>query len=256
MIPLLAIEDVDKVYESKRGAVSALSAIDVEVDAGEFVCLLGPSGCGKSSLLRMIAGLESITSGRITLHDAPVHRGDHRVVMVWQDFALMGWRTVRANVEFGLEVRGMSRAKRRERSDAMISLVGLGSFQGHYPSELSGGMRQRVGLARALAVDPEVLLMDEPFGALDAQTRLLMQEQLLSIWEQAKKTIVFVTHSIEEAILLADRIVVFTKAPGRVKEVVPVTLPRPRIQEEIRENPSYNSLYKRLYRSLHEESVF
>jgi NitT/TauT family transport system ATP-binding protein len=252
---VLTIAEAYKIYPPRRrggDAMMALQHVSFDVKSSEFVAILGPSGCGKSTLLRAAASLEPLTSGTIFLNNDTVRRGDTRMIMVWQDFGLFEWRTVRRNIEFGLEIKGIPASRRRALAEKYIDLVGLSKFTESYPEELSGGMKQRVGLARALALDPEVLLMDEPFGALDAQTRLIMQEELLRIWDASRKTILLVTHSIEEAILLADRVVVFTARPGRVKEIVPITLPRPRTPD-MRSHPSFLQLYAHLNQLVREE---
>lgn len=222
------VRHLGKVFHRDDKAVVALRGFDLEVQDGEFVCLLGPSGCGKTTVLRIVAGLERTTSGRVFVHRKPVKGSGGDRGMVFQEFALFPWRSVRKNIEFGLEMKGMSEAERAKISSDLIDLVGLKGFEDAHPSELSGGMKQRVGIARALANNPEVLLMDEPFGALDAQTRNLMQKELLRIWSATKKTILFVTHSVDEAVFLADRIVVMTARPGKVREIIQVDLPRPR----------------------------
>jgi NitT/TauT family transport system ATP-binding protein len=208
------------------GGIVALDGIDLEVTAGEFVCLLGPSGCGKSTLLNAIAGFTRPSAGEILAFGKPVEKPEPARAMVFQEYALFPWMTVRENVAFGLEIRADPQA--REKADALLDKLALRGFGDRYPKDLSGGMRQRVALARALALDAPMLLMDEPFGALDALTRRSMQDELLRIWTELKQTIVFVTHGIEESLLLADRVVVMTYRPGTVKEIVRVTLPRPR----------------------------
>ncbi len=235
----IGIKGLSKSFSKDRRTVVALEGFDLEVAHGEFVCLLGPSGCGKTTVLRIVAGLEGKTDGSVA-----VNRGGHSGGptseltevsgagrdrgMVFQEFALFPWRSVRKNIEFGLELAEVPEQERGLISKKLIDLVGLKGFEDAYPRELSGGMRQRVAIARALANDPEVLLMDEPFGSLDAQTRNLMQKELLRIWAAAKKTVLFVTHSVEEAVFLADRIVVMTARPGKVREIIPVPLARPR----------------------------
>ena len=221
----IQIERVSKSYT--EGAL-ALDEVSLELSENSFTCLLGPSGCGKSTLLNMIAGFIEPTTGYILVDGREVtHAGADRGV-VFQEYALFPWRTAIENVEFGPMVQGVSRAERRATARAYLSLVALAEHENKYPRELSGGMKQRVAIARALANHPSVLLMDEPFGALDAQTREVMQEELLRIWEQDKKTVVFVTHSISESIFLADRIVVMATQPGTIKEIVDVALPHPR----------------------------
>jgi NitT/TauT family transport system ATP-binding protein len=224
----IEIQHLVKVFQRNDKTVVALQGFDLEVQDGEFVCLLGPSGCGKTTVLRIVAGLERATSGRVLVHRKRVMGSGGDRGMVFQEFALFPWRSVRKNIEFGLEVKGLPEEKRAKISSNLIDLVGLKGFEDAHPSELSGGMKQRVGIARALANNPDVLLMDEPFGALDAQTRNLMQKELLRIWSATRKTILFVTHSVDEAVFLADRIVVMTARPGKVREIIPVNLPRPR----------------------------
>jgi len=224
----LRMEHLGKVFIKGKREVKALDDFNLDVRGGEFVCLLGPSGCGKTTILRILAGLESSTSGKVLLKGKPVASSGPERGMVFQEFALFPWRTARKNIEFGLEVKGVPEAKRREISSKYIDLVGLKGFEDAHPKELSGGMKQRVGIARALANEPAVLLMDEPFGSLDAQTRNLMQKELLRIWSARKKTVLFVTHSVEEAVYLADRIVVMTARPGKVREIIDVPLSRPR----------------------------
>jgi NitT/TauT family transport system ATP-binding protein len=225
----VVIDDVSKTYTDGRGRpVPALAGVSVTVEAEEFVALVGPSGCGKSTLLSIVAGLLAPSEGAIYIDgpaDAPA-----TTAMVFQEFALFPWRTVQRNVEFGLEERGVARAERSRRARRYIELTGLAGFEHRYPHELSGGMRQRVGIARALAVEPAVLLMDEPFSALDAQTRWLMQEELLAVWEQTRKTILYVTHNIQEAVYLADRVIVLSRRPGHVLADVPIELKRPRTE--------------------------
>jgi NitT/TauT family transport system ATP-binding protein len=224
------VEGVSKTYTDRRGhQVEALAGVTLVAEAEELVAVVGPSGCGKSTLLNMVAGLLPPSAGTIAFEGA-LPPGRPPTAMVFQEFALFPWRTVAANVELGLEEAGVPAAARREIAGRFIALTGLGGFERKYPHQLSGGMRQRVGIARALAVDPAVLLMDEPFSALDAQTRQLMQEELLSIWERTRKTILYVTHNIHEAVWMADRVVVLSRRPGRVLEVVPVELERPRTE--------------------------
>jgi NitT/TauT family transport system ATP-binding protein len=225
---MLTVENLNKTYISHGSATAALVDINLRIEEGEFVCLLGPSGCGKSTLLKIIAGLIPATSGRLTINGKPVNGPGPERAVVFQDYALFPWMTVRDNVEFGLEARRLPVAERSEISSRLLKVVGLSDFTERFPHQLSGGMKQRVSIARALAVDPSLLLMDEPFGALDAQTRQLLQDELLRIWREYRKTVVFVTHSIEEAIYLSDRIVVMTARPGRVKQIVMVPEPRPR----------------------------
>jgi NitT/TauT family transport system ATP-binding protein len=225
---MVNVEKLGKRYTSRDMDVEALCDIDLDINDGEFVSLLGPSGCGKSTLLRIVAGLLPATSGRISVDDKVVTGPGPERAVVFQDYALFPWMTVRENVEFGLESRDVPRAERRATSTELLSVIGLTEFSERYPHHLSGGMKQRVSIARALAVDPSLLLMDEPFGALDAQTRRTLQDELLRIWSAYRKTVIFVTHSIEEAIYLSDRIVVMTARPGRIKAVIAVQEDRPR----------------------------
>ncbi len=228
----LRIEDLGFTYVSPKGEeIVAIEQVDLEVEGGEFVCLLGPSGCGKSTLLFIVAGLLRPARGKVFLNRVPLHEVDDlygRISVVFQEYALFPWLSVRDNIEFPLRIRGWPAGRRRAQVEKFVEMVNLGPWAKKKPSQLSGGMKQRVGIARALALDPELLLMDEPFAALDAQTRSLMQEELLNIWQREAKTVLFVTHSIPEAIYLADRIVVMTSHPGRVKAVIEVVEPRPR----------------------------
>jgi len=224
----IEVRGLSKVFTKEKRKIVALEGMDLEVGDGEFVCLLGPSGCGKTTVLRIVAGLEPATKGEVVVQGRRVESAGPERGMVFQEFALFPWRTVRRNIEFGPEIRGVPEQERHRMSSKLIDLVGLEGFEDAHPDELSGGMRQRVGIARALANEPTVLLMDEPFGSLDAQTRNLMQKELLRIWSATRKTVLFVTHSVDEAVFLADRIVVMTARPGKVREVIPVNLPRPR----------------------------
>ena len=224
----VVIDDVSKTYDAGRErTVPALEKVSLAVESQEFVALLGPSGCGKSTLLNIIAGLLAPTSGAVHF-EGERHPGQPPTAMVFQEFALFPWRTVQTNIEFGLEELGVDATHRAREARRLIELTGLDGFESKYPHELSGGMRQRVGIARALTTGPKALLMDEPFGALDAQTRGKLQDELLSIWEKQRTTVLFVTHSIDEALLLADRVLVFTPRPGRIAADIKVDLPRPR----------------------------
>jgi NitT/TauT family transport system ATP-binding protein len=235
-----------------RGPVRALQNFDIDIAEGEFLSIVGPSGCGKSTFLNVLLGLIRPDSGDIRMSGQPIAGPGTDRAMVFQEFGLLPWRTVQANVELGLELKGMGSDARRAVSKPLIEMIGLNGFEGHFPHELSGGMKQRVGLARALATDPNVLLMDEPFAALDAQTRDLMQVELLRIWSQAKKTVLFVTHQIEEAIYLSDRVMVMTKRPGRAKKIFPIELPRPR-DYEMRVTPEFNELKLQIWNELKDE---
>jgi NitT/TauT family transport system ATP-binding protein len=226
----LAIRDLSRVFVTGTGEqVPALQGINLTVEDKEVLCILGPSGCGKTTLLRIIAGLDTPTTGSILVDGEELSGPSRRIAMIFQEYSLFPWRTVLDNVAFGLEVLGRGKEDRLATARQYLELVGLSSFEKNLPYELSGGMRQRVAVARALAIEPAALLMDEPFGALDAQTRNLMQMELQEIWKKTRKTILFVTHSVDEAVFLADRIVVLTERPGRIREIVPVKkCPHPR----------------------------
>ncbi len=226
--PAIRARGVRKVFSAGGREVVALDGIDLDVAPGEFVCLLGPSGCGKSTLLNAVAGFSLPTSGELTALGRPVTGPGPERAMVFQEYALFPWMTVERNIAFGLEIAGAAPARQREVVDALLAKLGLSDFRDRFPKDLSGGMRQRVAIARVLAIDSPMLLMDEPFGALDALTRRSLQDELLRIWAELKKTVVFVTHGIEESIYLADRVVVMTYRPGTVKRIVPVALSRPR----------------------------
>ncbi|HEY7663461.1 MAG TPA: ABC transporter ATP-binding protein [Xanthobacteraceae bacterium] len=235
-----------------RGPVRALRGFDIDIGEGEFLSIVGPSGCGKSTFLNVLLGLLRPDSGELTMRGRRIAGPGSDRAMVFQEFGLLPWRTVQNNVELGLELKGVAAVARRKISARLIEMVGLIGFETHYPHELSGGMKQRVGLARALATDPDVLLMDEPFAALDAQTRDLMQVELLHIWQAARKTVLFVTHQIDEAIYLSDRIMVMTKRPGRAKKIFAVDLPRPR-DYEMRVTPRFNDLKLEIWHTLKDE---
>ncbi|MDR7555243.1 MAG: ABC transporter ATP-binding protein [Armatimonadota bacterium] len=235
------------------GAVLALDRVTLDVYENEIACLVGPSGCGKTTLLRALDGLLPLSAGQITIDGAPVTGPPPNVAMVFQHFGLFPWKTVKANAAYGLKLAGAPRDVIEARVQRVLRLVGLEGFEHVYPYQLSGGMQQRVGLARALAMAPEILLMDEPFAALDAQTRELLQEETLRILEEERKTIVFVTHSIDEAILLGDRVIVLTARPGRVKQIVPVPFARPRRLAAIRADPAFGELRTRLWELLRQE---
>jgi NitT/TauT family transport system ATP-binding protein len=249
--PAIRIRDLRKVFTAGGREVVALDGIDLDVAPGELVCLLGPSGCGKSTLLNAIAGFSPPTRGTVVANGRPVAGPAPDRAMVFQEYALFPWMTVERNVAFGLEVKGASRAEIRERVDALLAKLHLEDFRDRFPKDLSGGMRQRVAIARVLAIDAPMLLMDEPFGALDALTRRNLQDELLRIWAELRKTIVFVTHGIEESIYLADRVVVMTYRPGTVKRVVPIALPRPRDPAA----PEFNDVKRELSRLVMEEQL-
>ena len=247
MNPLIETRGVRKEFVLDRGKrVLALDGADIAVAGKEFVCLLGPSGCGKSTWLRIVAGLERASEGKVLYNGAAITGPGKERGMVFQEYSLLPWRTVAENVALGPEFSGMGKKERRELAMDYLSRVGLERFADAKPHELSGGMRQRAAIARALANDPDVLLMDEPFGALDAHTRVLLQKELLRIWEMDRKTVVFVTHSVDEAIFLADRIVVMTSHPGRVLENIEVGFERPRH----RSAPGYGEMTERIFELL------
>ncbi len=246
---IVSVRGVGKVY---RGGIEALKDVHLEFPEGALTTLLGPSGCGKTTLLKIIAGLLEPTGGEVFVKGERVTGPGPERAFVFQDFALMPWATVLRNVAFGLELRGMPRAERYEIARGYIAQAGLTGFEERYPHELSGGMRQRVGLARALAVDADVLLMDEPFSAVDEQTRRKFQEDLLRLREVAKKTFIFVTHSIEEAVYISDRIVVLSRRPGQVKEVIEPAIPRDGSPDEIRRNRRYLDTVEEIWRGLRE----
>jgi NitT/TauT family transport system ATP-binding protein len=249
----IEIRDVQHVYQSDFSSVPALASVNLTVGDGEFVALLGPSGCGKSSLLRIVAELLRPTGGSVRIHSSTnLGNGRPKTALVFQEYALFPWRTVLENVAFSLEMRGVPREERLAQARDVLSRVGLESFSTAYPHQLSGGMRQRVGIARALAAQPEVLLMDEPFGALDAQTRTVLQEELLRVWESERKTVLYVTHSIDEAVYMSDRVVLLTARPGRIKADYPVELPRPRTME-MRGWNAYTRLSFEIWGALREE---
>jgi NitT/TauT family transport system ATP-binding protein len=250
--PAIATEGASKLFLD--GAVVAFHQLSLQVRRNEIMCVVGPSGCGKTTLLRCIAGLIDLSDGRILVHGKAVAgRPPHDVAMVFQHFGLLPWKTVYENAAFGLSMAGVPRARVKERVTHYLELVGLTGFETHYPYQLSGGMQQRVGLVRALAMNPSVLLMDEPFAALDAQTREVLQEELLALMERPdeRKTMVFITHSIDEAIILGDRIAVMTARPGRLKEVLDIPFERPRDVDAIRADPRFAELRLHIWRQLH-----
>lgn len=225
----LEIRDLGQSFaRDEKTRLKVLEHLSLDVSDKEFVCILGSSGCGKTTLLRLIAGLDEAESGNIVLDGEEIRGPNPKVGFVFQEYSLFPWRTVIDNIAFGLEMKGVPAEERNRIAERYLELVNLTQFRNSYPSELSGGMRQRVAVARALALDPVLLLMDEPFGALDAQTRNMLQKELLEIWEKTKKTIIFITHSVDEAVYLSDRIVVLTPRPGRICKIIPIPLPRPR----------------------------
>ncbi len=248
---MIQIRQLTKVFHDRsRGeAVVALDNLTLDVRDHEFLTVIGPSGCGKTTLLRILAGLETWDEGDVLLDGTPLKGAGPERAMVFQNFALLPWANVLDNVAFGLEMRGVTRDRRYTVAERLINLVGLGGFERRLPRELSGGMQQRVGLARALAVEPQILLMDEPFGALDEQTRRMLQEELLGVWEREPKTVMFITHSMAEAVLLGDRIVLMSPRPGRIVEIIDNPLPRPR-PRDVDQLPEFGKLRAYLWQQL------
>jgi NitT/TauT family transport system ATP-binding protein len=245
------LADVQKVFRDRDGRdLVAVERTRATIEAGEFVCLLGPSGCGKSTLLNMIAGFEAPSAGEIRVAGRRVERPGADRGVVFQQPTLMPWLTVIDNVAFHLKLKGVAKRERHERAKSYIDLVGLTGFERHYPAELSGGMSQRVGIARALLMNPAVILMDEPFAALDAQTKIEMQEELVAIWQRVGATVVFVTHSVDEALVLGNRIAVMSRRPGRIREFIPFDLARPRDVT----SPEFNDMKRRILGLIREES--
>jgi len=252
----LRIDRVSRTFPARQGnaPTRALEPIDLSVGNNDFVTILGPSGCGKSTLLRIIAGLERPTTGRVILDGEEITGPGADRGMVFQSYTLFPWLTVRENIAYGLRERGVSQAECGRVADGFIDRVGLSGFEDHWPKQLSGGMQQRTAIARALANDPKILLLDEPFGALDNQTRALMQEMLLGIWEREQKTVLFVTHDIEEAIFLGSRVIVMSARPGRIKTEIVVDLPHPR-SYKIKTTPEFVSLKERLVEEIRTEAL-
>ena len=252
-LPILTARNVTKAFTTgKEQEVVAVDNLSLEINEGEFICLLGASGCGKSTILNMFAGFTQPSAGEVLLRGQPILGIEPRCGMIFQSYALFPWKTVRANVEFALRMKGLAAPARRARASAFIDMVNLGGFEEHYPAELSGGMQQRVTIARLLAADPEVLLMDEPFAALDAMTRQVMQEELLRIHERSRKTILFITHAIDEALILSSRLFVMSARPGRVKAVIPNTLPTPR-RLSVQFSPEYGALKSTVWNLIESE---
>lgn len=247
----LEAQRLSKYFENKRqgGIIEVLQDINISVASAEFLCIVGPSGCGKTTLLRIFAGLIPPSEGSVLYNGLPISGPSGKVGFVFQSDNLMPWRTVMDNVALGPELRGEKRRAYRERNEALLDLVGLSGFGDYYPHQLSGGMRQRVNLARALAVQPDVLLMDEPFAALDAQTREIMQDELLRIWRETRRTVVFITHQVDEAIFLADRVMVLAARPGRVQEILPIDIPRPR-SLAVKREPHFGRLVDHIWHSI------
>lgn len=252
--PKLEIRDVGKIYNTKAGETTALEKTSFTVADGEFVTILGPSGCGKSTILRIVAGLEESNSGQVLLDGKEINGPGPDRGMVFQSYTLFPWLNVKDNITFGLKLQGVSQKERDDLARHYLQLIGLEGFEKHFPIQLSGGMKQRVAIARALANDPKILLMDEPFGALDAQTRTIMQEVLLKAWEDTKKTILFITHDVDESIFLADSVYVMTARPGRLKKKIPITLARPR-EYSMKSTPEFGHYKEELLSLIREESL-
>lgn len=238
-----------KSFGDGPGAVIAVNDFDLSIPEQQFACILGPSGCGKSTFLFMVAGLERPTSGELQVNGKDIRGPGRDRGMLFQQFALFPWRTARRNIEFGLEIQNMARAERRERANHWLSVMNLESFADAYPHQLSGGMQQRIAIARLLVNEPDILLMDEPFAALDSQTRSVLGEQLIRVWQHLQRTVVFVTHSVDEAIYLSDRLIVMTRRPGRIKADLPIDLPRPRDPA----SDEFNSLRREVTRLIRAE---
>ncbi|MFC4099507.1 ABC transporter ATP-binding protein [Paenibacillus xanthanilyticus] len=260
MTTKISFQHVNKTFKVKGNAgrseateFTALRDINFDVKTGEFMVIVGPSGCGKSTLLDLLGGLTKPTSGSILIDGKPIKGPALDRGIVFQQYALFPWKTARGNIEFGLEAKGIRGKERTERAREFLSLVGLGGFEDRYPHELSGGMKQRVAIARSLAYDPDVLLMDEPFAALDAQTRETLQSELLKIWEKTKKTIVFITHGIDEAVYLGQRVAVMTSRPGRIKEIIDIPLSARNGEEDLRSDPEFGRLRHEIWSLLRDE---
>lgn len=248
-VPIVRVTGVEQHF----GPVHALGPVDLTIGRGEFVSIVGPSGCGKSTLLEIIGALQDPARGSVEVDGAPLTGPRRRTAIVFQESATLPWRTVLDNVAFALEVRGMGRKERRERARELVGIVGLGGFEDHYPAQLSGGMRQRVAMARAMSTDPDLILADEPFGALDEQTRMLMAEELLRVVEQIGCGVLFITHSIQEAVLLSDRVLVMGRRPGTFIDEVPIALPRPRAHAALSE-PSATAAQERIWAQIRNEA--
>ncbi|MCE4222592.1 ABC transporter ATP-binding protein [Methylobacterium sp. C25] len=251
---LIEVQDFCLRYETMEGAVEAVSDVSLNVQPGEFVSIVGPSGCGKSTLLNALAGFLTPSGGTVTVDGEAISGPSADRGMIFQQYSLFPWKTVRENVEFGLKMSGVSRSERERRARTLLGLAGLTQFENHYPDRLSGGMKQRVGIVRALATGPRILLLDEPFGALDAQTRLIMQQILTNMWQRLKISVLFVTHDIDEAIFLSDRIYVMTARPGTIKSEIVVPLPRPR-EPSMTLSSEFLGLRRGLMSLIREESI-
>ncbi len=251
--PRIRIAGVTKRFQTRRLAVDALSRVDVEIPDGQFVCIVGPSGCGKTTLLRMLADLERPTEGELLLDRPDLDRPISS--MIFQEASIFPWMTVRDNVGYGLRMRGVDEAQVARSVAHFLTVTGLAKFAEAYPHQLSGGMKQRVSVARAFANDPAILLMDEPFAALDEQTKIVLQEELLRLWSETRKTVVFITHSLDEALVLSDRVLVMTARPGRIKADLAVNFPRPRSVMALRADPAFNEMARAIWSMLRDEVV-
>ena len=251
-VPEIEIQGVTKSYETREGSFLALEEVNLDVEKNEFICVVGPSGCGKTTLMNIIAGLNPPSTGTVKVRGELVTGPGKGKGVVFQQYAHYPWLTVDKNVAFGLRMKGVEKEKRREIAQKYIKIVGLEKFAKSYPKELSGGMKQRVAIARAYTTGPEVLLMDEPFGALDAQTRAQLQENLLNTWQQEKKTCFFITHDVEEAVLLSTKVIIMSAGPGRIREIVDVHLPYPRDQET-KLTPEFNELKNQIWNKVYKE---
>ena len=251
----IKLENLTKSYYDRRFEITALSEINLEIPPGEFYSFLGPSGCGKSTLLQIVGGLQAKSGGEMLIYSQPNSPSQPTTSMVFQDHSVFPWMTVRDNIAFGLKARGLAKDIRYAIAHDYIKKTGLSGFEHALPHQLSGGMKQRVSVARAFANDPEILLLDEPFAALDEQNKLVLQAELLKIWEESHKTVMFVTHSIDEAILLSDKIVVMTERPGRIKGIIPVNFQRPRRIDTVRSHPEFGELFNRVWQLLRNDDV-
>ncbi|HBR01995.1 MAG TPA: nitrate ABC transporter ATP-binding protein [Ruminiclostridium sp.] len=251
-VPKVKIRNVTKTYSSKRGDVIALNGFNLDIKENEFICVVGPSGCGKSTMLNILAGLDNATSGEILVDGNVIHGPSPDRGVVFQQYALFPWLTVKKNVEFGLRLKKLSRQEVSDIADHYIEMVGLQDFKNSYPKELSGGMKQRVAIARAYAMQPKLLLMDEPFGALDAQTRTQLQSELLKTWEEERRTCFFITHDVEEAVILAQRVIIMSARPGRIIDIVDIDIPYPRNQETKME-PKFFELKNKIWSQVYNQ---
>ncbi|MCS7097929.1 MAG: ABC transporter ATP-binding protein [Candidatus Methanomethyliaceae archaeon] len=245
----IIIDSISKSFKQGSQTLEVIKEVSFNVSRGEFICIVGPSGCGKTTLLKMICGLEPPTLGRILIRGNPPNPKVHKFGVIFQEDSLMPWRNVMNNIKFGLEIRGMDEIKAKQIAEKYIEIVGLKGFENYYPHQLSGGMKKRVAIARALAIDPDLILMDEPFADLDAQTRSFMQKELFRIWSGLNKTIIFITHNVEEAVFLAQRVIIMTRRPSRVKAIIKIDLPHPRN----RLSPPFISYREKILNMFHEE---